>query len=165
MMPLVIVLALLTCIGACIVYAAIAARRYAPPIDRRAAAHKRVLFYLGRLMDASADRAPDPALVRQQLAAILEWLDYPARGKISDWEKRVCTILYVNDEEPVEPWHKAIDSLFEFASVNLYAGFSQQRTAKAYEQVSCDLVVLGISAMSFDEALIAAGCSGNVNIT
>ncbi|HTL30724.1 MAG TPA: hypothetical protein VL282_15950 [Tepidisphaeraceae bacterium] len=103
------------------------------PDRKRFEAHRQALIHLAEVMRGGADRAPDPQLVRTRIATVMEFLEYPARGKIGDWEAKVVDAIYDSDDEPTELWDKAMEELFEFARENLDCGFAKARNVKSYE--------------------------------
>ena len=136
-----------------IMLAALLSERMFPDNDlakgrRQLQAHFEALTYLAEVIDSNADRAPDPAWVRQVVAKILELKEYPKN--VGKWEEELAGILYT-DEEPVDAWTELLGEYFDFARVNLYCGFVKAHNVQAYEHVRTLLRAQGIEAKPVEE--------------
>ena len=115
------------------------------PDKRNFDAHAQALVHLAQVLRAGADRAPDPDSVRMKVEAVLEILEYPKRGKVSDWEERLVELGYGDsDDDPTEPWDRTCFELFEFARENLYCGFVKSQNVASYERVRDCLKAIGL---------------------
>jgi hypothetical protein len=125
------------------------------PDQRKFGAHAQALVHLADVLRAGAYRAPDPESVRAKVDVILEFLEYPKRGKVSDWEEKLNNMIYTErDDDPSDAWDRALLELFEFAGVNLYCGFSKSHNVVAYERVRECLRSIGIEAKPVAETAL-----------
>jgi len=136
-----------------IMLAALVSARMFPDNDlakgrRQLQAHFEALTYLAGVIDGGADRAPDPAWVRQVVAKILELKEYPKN--VGKWEEELAGILYT-DEEPVDVWTELLGEYFEFARTDLYFAFVKEDHVEAYGRVRKLLQVQGIEAKPVEE--------------
>lgn len=136
-----------------IMLAALLSERMFPDNDlakgrRQLQAHFEALTYLAGVIDSDADRAPDPAWVRQVVARILELKEYPKN--VGKWEEDLAAILFT-DEEPVDAWTELLGEYFEFARTNLYFAFVKEDHVEAYERVRTLLLAQGIEAKAANE--------------
>lgn len=136
-----------------IMLAALLSERMFPDNDRakgrrQLQAHFEALTYLAGVIVGSADRAPDPAWVRQVVVRILELKEYPKN--VGKWEEELAAILFT-DEEPVDVWTELLEEYFEFARTNLYFAFVKEDHIEAYELVRTLLLAQGIEAKPVEE--------------
>ena len=124
---------------------------WTPEWKKQNAAHIEALTYLAGVINLAADRAPDPSVIRRRVGLVLEILQYPGRGKVSDWEEKLAAILYGTDDEPSEPWEKVVAEYFEFARENLHCGFVKQHNVASYERVRTCLAAVAIEASPVEE--------------
>jgi len=140
-------------VGGLILALLLARRVNSPAWKEQNAAHEDALVHLAGVIRGGADRAPDPAAIRAQVSAVLEYLEYPKRGDISEWEERVASMLSGPEggKDPTGPWAELMEELFEFARVNLYSAFMVQGSIASYNDVRTRLAAVGLEAKPVED--------------